>query len=160
MEKKTGGKGNGYTLDEVDKAIIEYLQKDGRCSYTEIAEELKVTVGTVRNRVQRLMENQILKIVGVVDPFKTGMATVAMLGLKVRLNKLDEIIKALEKIPEVRFVAVSTGTFDMFIEIITSSTEEFYRILTTELSNIEGIEATDSSMLLKIHKQSYDWGVQ
>jgi Lrp/AsnC family transcriptional regulator for asnA, asnC and gidA len=149
-----------FDMDEVDKAIIRFLQKDGRKSYTDIAEQLHVTVGTVRNRVQRLMESGILKIVGVVDPFKTGMSTVAMLGLKVRMNRMQQIIDELVKIPEIRFVAVSTGTFDLFIEIITFSTEDFYRILTEELSKIDGIEETDSSILLKINKQSYDWGVK
>ncbi|GEN35503.1 MULTISPECIES: Lrp/AsnC family transcriptional regulator [Aneurinibacillus] len=150
---------SGHNLDEIDKAVIRFLQKDGRKSYTEIAEELSVTVGTVRNRVQRLMEHGILKVVGVVDPFKTGMSTVAMLGLKVKMNKLQDIIAQLVQIPEIRFVAVSTGSFDLFIEIITFSTEDFYRILTQELSRIEGIVETDSSILLKINKQSYDWGV-
>lgn len=151
---------NSISLDEIDKAIIRFLQKDGRKSYTEIAEELSVTVGTVRNRVQRLMEHDILKVVGVVDPFKTGMSTVAMLGLKVEMNKLELIIEQLVQIPEIRFVAVSTGSFDLFIEILTFSAEDFYRILTKELSRIEGIIETDSSILLKINKQSYDWGVK
>ncbi|UOF88998.1 Lrp/AsnC family transcriptional regulator [Fodinisporobacter ferrooxydans] len=147
-------------MDETDKSIIEYLQKDGRTSYTEIANDLNVTVATVRNRVQKLIENNILKIVGVVDPFLTGMSTVAMLGLKVRLNKLEDVVDQIVKIPEVRFVAVSTGSFDLFTEIITSSNEELYRILTEELSKIDGIEDTDSSVILRIYKQSYDWGVK
>lgn len=148
-----------YQIDRMDKQIIGFLQKDGRKSYTDIADELGVTVGTVRNRVQRLTESGILKIVGVVDPFKTGMPTVAMLGLKVRLSLLQSVIDKLVEIPEIRFVAVSTGSFDLYVEVVTFSNEDFYRILTEEISKIEGIEDTDSSILLRINKQSYDWGV-
>ncbi|MCQ6268371.1 Lrp/AsnC family transcriptional regulator [Fictibacillus sp. WQ 8-8] len=162
MEKKQKNsvsrqKGTEFQIDDVDKQIIQFLQIDGRKSYTDISEELGITVGTVRNRVQRLMENDILKIVGVVDPFKTGTATVAMLGLRVRLSKLENVISELVKIPSIRFVAASTGSFDLFAEIITSSNEELYRIFTNELSKIDGIESNESSMILKIHKQSYDW---
>lgn len=147
-------------LDETDKQIIHYLQIDGRTSYTDIANDLNVTVGTVRNRVQRLIESNILKIVGVVDPFVTGMSTVSMMGLKVRLKNVDEVVKALVEIPEVRFVAHSTGSFDLFVEIITSSNDDLYRILIEEFSKIEGIEDMDSSVIMKIYKQSYDWGVK
>lgn len=147
-------------LDTIDKTIIKYLQVDGRKSYTEIAEELGVTVGTVRNRVQRLIENGILKIVAVVDPIKTGMSTVAIVGLKVRLNKLQDTIKALVKIAEIRLVAVSTGRYDLIIQIITFSNEDYYRIISEQLSSIDGIEQTDSFMLLQINKQTYDWGAK
>ncbi|MCP8615703.1 Lrp/AsnC family transcriptional regulator [Salirhabdus salicampi] len=146
-------------IDELDQKIIAFFQRDGRSSYTEIAEELGITVGTVRNRVQRLIENKIMKIVGVVDPFKTGMESVSMFGLKVQLNKLDEVVQKLVKIPEVRFVAAATGAFDLYVQIITSSNKELYRIMKEELSEIDGILSTDSSMILELHKQSYDWGV-
>jgi Lrp/AsnC family transcriptional regulator for asnA, asnC and gidA len=147
-------------IDETDRAIIKYLQVDGRTSYTDISQDLNVTVGTIRNRVQKLKENNILKIVAVVDPILTGMSTVAMLGLKVRLNKLDEVVSAVVKIPEVRFAAVSTGSYDLFTQIICSSNDELYRILKDELGKIDGIEDTDSTIVLKIHKQSYDYGIK
>jgi Lrp/AsnC family transcriptional regulator, regulator for asnA, asnC and gidA len=153
------GKGQ-IQMDAIDKTIIKYLQIDGRKSYTDIAEELGVTVGTVRNRVQRLIENGILKIVAVVDPIKTGMSTVAMVGLKVRLNKLQDVIEELVKIPEVRLVAASTGMFDLFLQIITFSIEDYYRIISENMSTIEGIEDSHSFMLLQINKQTYDWGVK
>jgi Lrp/AsnC family transcriptional regulator, regulator for asnA, asnC and gidA len=146
-------------IDKLDEDIIQFLQKDGRRSYTEIADDLGTTVGTVRNRVQRLIENDILKVVGVVNPFKTGMPTVAMFGIKVQLNKLGHVIERLTEIPEVRFVAASTGTYDIFIEVITTSNSDLYRIIKEEFSKIEGIVSTESSLILEIYKQSYDWGV-
>ncbi|WP_162835580.1 Lrp/AsnC family transcriptional regulator [Jeotgalibacillus soli] len=146
-------------LDDLDFEIITRLQKDGRTSYTEIAEELRITVGTVRNRVQRLTENEILKIVGVVNPFKTGNPSVTMFGIKVQLHLLEDVISELVKIPEVRFVAAATGVYDIYAEVITSSNEELYKVFKSQMSKIEGIELMDSSLLLAIYKQTYDWEV-
>ncbi|WP_335440443.1 Lrp/AsnC family transcriptional regulator [Neobacillus drentensis] len=147
------------SLDDLDFEIIKRLQTDGRTSYTEISEELGITVGTVRNRVQRLLEKQILKIVGVVNPFKTGSPSVTIFGIKVRLNKLENVIKQLVDIPEVRFVAGATGVYDLYVEVITSSNEELYRVIKNEMSQIDGIKSMDSSFILEIYKQTYDWGV-
>ncbi|PFG04510.1 Lrp/AsnC family transcriptional regulator [Bacillus sp. es.034] len=146
-------------LDELDIQLLKLLQKDGRLSYTELAEMLNTTVGTVRNRVQRVMDQDILKIVGVLNPFITGMPSVAMFGMKVTMNKLQAVIDQLVEIPEVRFVAASTGRYDLFVEVITTSNVDLYRIIKEEFSKIDGIESTESSMFLEIHKQSYDWGV-
>jgi Lrp/AsnC family transcriptional regulator, regulator for asnA, asnC and gidA len=146
-------------LDDLDKQLLKYLQKDGRLSYTELAEILNTTVGTVRNRVQRLMDQEKLKIVGVVNPFLTGMPSVAMFGMKVTMSKLTQVINQIVEIPEVRFVAASTGRYDLFVEVITTTNTDLYRIIKEEFSKIDGIESTESSMFLEIHKQSYDWGV-
>jgi Lrp/AsnC family transcriptional regulator, regulator for asnA, asnC and gidA len=146
-------------LDDLDKQLLKYLQKDGRLSYTELADILNTTVGTVRNRVQRLMDQDKLKIVGVVNPFLTGMPSVAMFGMRVTLSKLQQVIEKLVEIPEVRFVAASTGRYDLFVEVITTTNTDLYRVIKEEFSKIDGIESTESSMFLEIHKQSYDWGV-
>jgi Lrp/AsnC family transcriptional regulator, regulator for asnA, asnC and gidA len=146
-------------LDDLDKQLLKYLQKDGRLSYTELADSLNTTVGTVRNRVQRLMDQEKLKIVGVVNPFLTGMPSVAMFGMKVTMSKLQQVIDQLVEIPEVRFVAASTGRYDLFVEVITTTNTDLYRVIKEEFSKIDGIESTESSMFLEIHKQSYDWGV-
>jgi Lrp/AsnC family transcriptional regulator, regulator for asnA, asnC and gidA len=152
-------KNDSQDMDDLDKQLLKYLQKDGRLSYTELADILNTTVGTVRNRVQRLMDQEKLKIVGVVNPFLTGMPSVAMFGMKVTMSKLSEVIDQLVEIPEVRFVAASTGRYDLFVEVITTTNTDLYRIIKEEFSKIDGIESTESSMFLEIHKQSYDWGV-
>ncbi len=147
------------SLDELDIKLIQYLQKDGRIPYTELADILETTSGTVRNRVQRLKDHQLLKVVGVVNPFKTGLPTVAMLGVKVQLNKFDEVIHKLSGIPEVRFVASSTGRYDLFVEVITTTNKNLYDIIKNEFGKIDGIQSTETHMFIEIHKQSYDWGV-
>ena len=59
---------SSLALDELNFQLLLHLQKDGRKSFTELAEELGVSVGTVRNRVTRLIEDKTLQITGRVDP--------------------------------------------------------------------------------------------
>lgn len=147
-------------LDELDKKILEALQKDGRMSYTEMAEMFNANVSTVSNHIQRLKDNGILKVVGVVNPFKTGNPFVADIRLKVNLSKLQSVINKLKNIKEVRFIAGITGSFNLVIEVYTSSNEELYQLISETFGEIDGIEDIDTSVVLEVHKQSYNFGVQ
>src|SRR5699024_5953407 len=117
-------------------------------------------VSTVSNRVQRLIDEGVLKIVGVVNPFKTGNPFVADIKMKVTLAKLNSVIDELKAVPEVRFLAACTGAYDLLVEVYTTSNSELYRIIKDELSKIDGIIEVESSVLLEVYKQSYDFGVR
>ncbi|PKR77921.1 hypothetical protein CEY16_08325 [Halalkalibacillus sediminis] len=147
-----------FTIDQLDSDIVKLLQKDGRLSYTELAEILNTTASTIRNRVQRLTENNFIKVVGVVNPFMTGMPTVAFLGLKIDFHRYDAIVESLEAIPEVRFIAGSSGGYDLFTQVITSTNMNLYKIIREQIGQIDGILSIDTNMLFDIHKQTYDWG--
>jgi len=146
-------------MSELDELILTELQKDGRKSYTELAELFNANVSTVSNRVQRLIDKGILKIVGVVNPFKTGNSFVADIKMKVEISKLPTVIEQLKPIQEVRFIAACTGSYNLLIEVYTSSNNELYRIINEKLGQIEGIKEFETSVLLEVHKQSYDFRV-
>ncbi|MFD1038425.1 Lrp/AsnC family transcriptional regulator [Virgibacillus byunsanensis] len=145
-------------LSDLDIKLLKELQKDGKKSYTHLAEQFDTTVATVSNRVQRLMDQDVLKIVGVVNPIKTGNPFVCIFGMKVPMNKQQSVIDELHKIKDVRYISSAVGTFDIFVEVVTSSNIELYRIMREEFSQIEGIEKYESSILLEVHKQSYEFG--
>ncbi|MDQ0160451.1 Lrp/AsnC family transcriptional regulator [Alkalibacillus salilacus] len=146
------------TLDELDNQIVKALQRDGRVSYTDLAEQLETTASTVRNRIQRLTDQNLIKVVGVVNPFMTGMGTVAFVGLSIDFNQYDAIVEKLKGIPEARFIAGSSGQYDLFIQVITPSNTEFYDIIRQQIGVIDGVKSLDTHMLFEIHKQTYDWG--
>lgn len=76
-------------MDNLDRAILSFLQKDGRKPYTEIAQALNVTEGTVRNRVGKLIEEQAVHIVGMVDPYQLGFDAPALIGVSAQPVELD-----------------------------------------------------------------------
>src|SRR5580698_3736501 len=101
--------GISQTLDKLDFAILTELQKDGRKSFTDIADSLKVSVGTVRNRYNLLIKNRTLTIIGRVDPEKIGFHAYAHIFLKIRpITELESAAGKIAKFPEVSFLAMTS----------------------------------------------------
>src|SRR5438067_5009508 len=70
-------------LDDVSKAIIELLQEDGRMPYATIAKQVGLSEAAVRQRVQRLLDAEVVQIVAVTDPLRVGFRRQAMVGIRV-----------------------------------------------------------------------------
>ncbi|NPV53264.1 MAG: Lrp/AsnC family transcriptional regulator [Firmicutes bacterium] len=146
-----------FILDELDRAIMKILQKDGRETYTAIAGVLGVAEGTIRKRVNRLVEEGIMKIVAVTDPSKLGMNFMAIVGVHVSTSDLGRIIETLSGMPEVREITVCTGTYDLIIEVVARTNEDLFGFLTEKLRKIPGIAGSETSLVLKVPKHSYSW---
>ena len=146
-----------YVLDELDRRIIDLLQKDGRAPNVELARQLGVSESTVRRRIDRLVSEGYIRIAAIVDPLKVGMNTVALVHLDVDLRHLDEAGARLAAMPCVRVVAFVTGVDDIIIETLFPSTQELFRFLKDELPKIPGVRNAETSLLLKLLKRSYEW---
>lgn len=144
-------------LDPLDVRIIRALQRDGRMPYSTLAEELGVAEGTIRKRVARLQADGYVRIVAVANPFKVGMDVVAIIGLNVARQRMKEALKRLRSLDAVRYIGVTTGTFDYIIEVVLPSTQDLLRFLTGDLARVPGLNRTETSLVLEIPKQSYDW---
>ncbi len=144
-------------LNQLDMAILSYLKNDGRTPFTFIAQELGVAEGTVRKRVARLIDEGIIEIKAVVDPFKLGMNFVAIIGLDVEGDSPDKAVGQLMKTPQVRYVAVCAGAHDVMIEAVFSSNDELYTFLTQTLRKIQGIRSSETSLVLRVCKESSSW---
>lgn len=148
-----------YVLDEFDRAIINLLQQDGRMPFLTIANKLDLAEGTIRRRVAKLLEEGLLRIVGVADPFKVGLNTVAVVGMKVDRGRIEKIAEQLQALSEVRYVALATGNYDLVIEVVVPSNDDLLTFLVDTLRDIEGISNTGTSIVLKVAKQDLAWKV-
>lgn len=145
-------------LDEKDRAIISYLQYDGRTPYTKIADELKIAEGSVRQRVKRLIDSGVLQIVGIVEPKEMGWNEAGMIGITVQANRIAEVAEAIAQLPEVSYLFQAAGEFDLFAEVYCKDRDHFVSFLNNKLQKISGIDRTQSFLILKMHKLSYRWG--
>lgn len=145
------------TLDPLDIEIIRLLQKDGRLPYSTIAERFGIAEGTVRKRVTRLMAEGYFRIVGVASPFKVGMAVVAIIGLNVARQQMVQARTHLQRLEPIRYVGITTGTFDYIIEVVLPSMQDLLHFLMSDLARVPGLSRTETSLVLDISKQSYDW---
>jgi Lrp/AsnC family transcriptional regulator for asnA, asnC and gidA len=144
-------------LDDIDRKIIQSLQEDGRMPLTDIAVRLHLAEGTVRKRLGRLVQERIISLTAVVDPTRVGKRTLAMVGVKVDADRGPEIAEALAKLPEVRYLAFSAGEYDLFLQVALESNEDLFTFLTERLREVDGVKASDSSLILKTVKESAGW---
>ncbi|RKR73555.1 Lrp/AsnC family transcriptional regulator [Frondihabitans australicus] len=146
-------------LDATSKKIIEQLQEDGRRSYTEIAKAVGLSEAAVRQRVQRLTESGIMQIVAVTDPLQLGFYRQAMIGIRVT-GDTRIVADALAALPEVDYVVLTAGTFDLLAEVVCEDDEELLVLLNSRIRSLDGVVATETFVYLKLHKQQYDWGTR
>jgi Lrp/AsnC family transcriptional regulator for asnA, asnC and gidA len=145
-------------LDEKDRAIISYLQYDGRAPFTKIANELNITEGSVRHRVKRLIDSGKLKIVGIVEPSEMGWNEAGIIGITVQADRITEVAEAIAQLPEISYLIQAAGEFDFFAEVYCKDRDHFVFFLNNRLQKISGVERTQSFLILKMHKLSYRWG--
>lgn len=144
-------------LSPLDKRIIEHLQADGRRPFTQIAADLGVSEAAVRARTARLVERDILQVVGVADPGKLGFQQ-ALIGIRCEPGRLVAVAEALADLSEVDYVVITTGRYDILIETVTVDNDGLLRFLTERLQAIDGVRDTETFTYLRLVKQTYQFG--
>ncbi len=140
-------------LDDLDYKILEQLIKDGRKSFTDIADELNVSVGTVRNRFNVFVENELLTIIGRVNPDKIGFHTYAQILIKVRpVDKVAEVAEKIAQLPEVSFLAMTTGAYDLEVNVMCRNNEHLVQLMTNQVTKMDGIFESSTNIYFKVYK--------
>jgi Lrp/AsnC family transcriptional regulator for asnA, asnC and gidA len=139
-------------LDELDDQLISLLQANGRASNIELAKQVGVSEGTIRRRFRNLIKDEVIRVVAVPDPVKLGRGTTALVGLQVDPAAVDPAATALALIPDVQYVAVTTGAYDIFLWVALSSPEELSNFLRIQVGSIEGVRRTETFVNLSIRK--------
>jgi Lrp/AsnC family transcriptional regulator for asnA, asnC and gidA len=140
------------SLDETDFAILSHLQKDGRMSFTVIAKKLKVSIGTVRTRFNKLIEEGAISIIGRVDPAKVGFHCYAQIAVNVRPASVkDKVAKQISKSPEVSFLALTSGEFDMEVDVMCRDNDHLMEFV-DKISRIDGVHQTRTTIYFKVFK--------
>jgi Lrp/AsnC family transcriptional regulator for asnA, asnC and gidA len=149
----------GPVLDDVSKAIIEQLQDDGRRSYGAIGQAVGLSEAAVRQRVQRLIDGGVMQIVAVTDPMQVGFPRAAMIGISVTGN-LDAAAAAIENLPEVNYLVICAGSFDILAEVVAEDDDHLLRVLNDSIRSVPGVTRTETFVYLKLRKQIYSWGTR
>jgi Lrp/AsnC family transcriptional regulator for asnA, asnC and gidA len=145
-------------IDELDAKIISVLQSDGRMSNTDIAKMLDVSEATVRGRIKRLTEDEIIQIVAVGNPLKLGFEITGDLYITVDMKKMDNVIAELRNFRELWYIVATTGRFNINAEFVVRDLEALNDLVYNRLSHIDGIEQIETSVIMKYIKRRYDFG--
>ena len=142
--------------DELNRSIIRMLQQDGRMAFSEIALELDVSEGTIRNRVAGMKQAGMLKIVAIADPVAIEYKTDAMLGLTISSGFTPhKVAKRLAELPEVVYVLWVTGRYDLLIEVVGNDRDEFLAFLETEIHGRPDVASAETMTGLKNYKNQF-----
>ncbi|MBX3032057.1 MAG: Lrp/AsnC family transcriptional regulator [Chloroflexi bacterium] len=144
-------------ITDLDRAIIDQLQRDGRRPYTRIAQDLGVAESTIRARTERLMDRGVLQVVGVTDPLQLGYDQMAMVGVHCSSDRLLDVADEVAALPEVTYVVITAGTYDLLVETVCRDNAELLTFLAEKLRRIPGVVGTETFVYLRITKQSFHW---
>lgn len=146
-------------LDAVSKAIIEHLQVDGRQSYAAIAKSVGLSEAAVRQRVQRLIDADVMQIVAVTDPLQVGFTRQAMVGIRVD-GDITKVADALADMDEFDYVVTVAGSFDLLAEVVCEDDDHLLTVLNDHIRTLPGVRSTETFVYLKLTKQHYNWGTR
>jgi Lrp/AsnC family transcriptional regulator for asnA, asnC and gidA len=146
-----------HSLDSTDRQIVKLLQRDGRMSNVEIARRTELSEATVRKRLERLLSDDVMRIVAIPEPSRVGLPMVTFLAFDVELGGIDQVADRLGRAPEVRSIHYTSGEGNLIVEAWFPSSHELLRFLTQYVASIPGIKRTSTSHVLRTVKDGSRW---
>ncbi len=146
-------------VDDVDRLILRALQNDGRSSFTQIAASAGVSEATVRARYRGLTEQGIVRTVGVVDPCALGFQAPAIIGISVEPGRGDAVARAIASLPEVSYVVLTLGSFNLVVEVFCRDLPHLAHVVTEEIELIPGVLRAEALTIARSYKLAYRWSL-
>lgn len=147
----------GETLDDVDRLIVAALQVSPRASWQQIANALDVSESTVSRRAKRLLSSGRVRVTVMPDPLRCGLGFPVLMQVECAVGAADTVARTLALRPDVRFVALLSGTYDLVLEIVVRSRAHLAEIVIRDLNEIPEIRRTTTETVVRNFKTSYDW---
>ena len=144
-------------MDELDLLILNALQEDGRTPFTQIAKKAGVSESTIRSRYASLVEEGILQTIAVIDPFSVGYNAPALIGINVEPGSIYNVAEALERLPEVSYLVLTLGGYDLVLEVFCRDREHLTKLIASQIQKIPNIRSTETLVIGKIFKLSFFW---
>lgn len=138
-------------FDPTDLRILEQLTVDGRMPFRTIATKVGASETLVRQRVKALRDGGAVRISAITNPMSMGLTTAAWIGINVACgNQARRVASDLAEMPEVNYVALTSGSMDMFVEVLCTDDLEFLHVL-DRMRMVPGIAGLDAFMYLDLH---------
>ena len=137
----------------MDFTILAHLQRDGRKSFTDISQETGMSVGAIRNRYNKLLQENVLHIIGWTDPVKAGFNSYSRVNIAIRPTELiNEVAKQLVALPEVTFLGMTSGNYDIEVNLLCQDNQDLLKVMHEKIHKIKGVYETQTTIYLKVLK--------
>lgn len=144
---------NTVDLDNFDRRILAILRKDGRITYTELAQQVGLSKTPCQQRVKRLVENgAIVAFRAIIDPSKVGLDHVAFTEVKLsdtREAALNEFNAAVRQIPEVEECHMIASSFDYLLKVRTADIRKYREVLGEKISSLPHVASTSTFVAME-----------
>ena len=121
-----------------------------------MANQLKVSEAAIRKRLKRLIDEEIIQIVAIVNQNKVGYELEGNIKIKIDIKKSEQVKNELNSLESLWYIAYLTGASDFDIEFSTKSQGEL-RTLIEKINKIDGVLETSTSIRLQLVKNRYNW---
>ena len=149
-----------YEIDDVDLKIVNLLMEDGRMPASEIARVLGgVSERAVRYRIERMVEENLVRISAIVNPKMFGYSIIADVWLEVEAASILEVARKVTEFECVSYVACAIGESDVSIQVFARDNVEVYRFVTEVIGKIPGVRKTTTSIVPIVLKDVYQWHI-
>ena len=140
-------------LDDHDRKILSVLRKDGRITFTELAQQVGLSKTPCQQRVKRLQHSGV--IIGfraIVDPAKVGLDHVAFTEVKLsdtREEALKQFNTAVRQIPEVEECHMIASSFDYLLKVRTPDIRRYRIVLGEKISSLPHVASTSTFVAME-----------
>ena len=137
-------------LDDIDKKILDFLVEHTRMPFTEIAQRMGVSAGTIHVRVKKMEDTGMIKGSSlVIDYKKLGYNFTTYIGILLsKSSKTQQVVKILENIPNVTELSVTSGKYNIFCKIRAKDTDDAKNII-YKINDIEEVMRTESMISME-----------
>jgi Lrp/AsnC family transcriptional regulator for asnA, asnC and gidA len=127
---------------------------------SEIARRIgDISERTVRYRIDRMIEEEVIYVTAIVSPKAFGLNTFADVWLEVESDKILEVANKMAEFENVSYVACAIGETDVSIQVVAEDTAEIYRFVTEVVRKVPGVRKTVTSIVPIVLKDVYQWRV-
>jgi Lrp/AsnC family transcriptional regulator for asnA, asnC and gidA len=144
-------------IDRLDQAIISFLNRDARMPSARIARSLGVSERTIHHRIKRLIANDVIRPTAVVNPAAFGYTLAVDIFCELEVGNQEQAVEAILAMPEVSYLALSTGDQDISLQAVFKSSTEMHDFITQQLHQVPGMRRTRIVLIPRIVKDSYQW---
>jgi Lrp/AsnC family transcriptional regulator for asnA, asnC and gidA len=144
-------------MDKLDEFILQALHVDGRTPFTQIARQAGVSETTIRTRYQRLVDQGIVRTVGIIDPSALDYEAAAMVAVSAEAGMADEIARSITLMPEVSYLVTTLGSYDLILEVLCQDLSHLTDVVTQQIQQISGVRATETLLIAESYKLACDW---
>jgi len=138
-------------IDKLDRQILEIITKNARMPFKEVAEACNISRAAVHQRVQRMIESNVIIGSGyIINPKVLGFSSCSYIGIKLERGSMyKDVVPQLEKIPEIVEIHFITGPYTMLIKLYARDNEHLMELINSQIQEIHGVTETETLMSLR-----------